>query len=134
MTDTKIQAIEDKYDEFFGDGYWEKEYKEQIVIFATQCLEQFGQSSLPVHGEKETKSEVSSHSEDKNELSFFCEYWDVDKCDRQCKHCSRIEQTEISKKPVQGEKSKEEESEWIKFARTFFREGGDFCNHNKKKP
>ena len=38
---TKKELIESKYDEFFGNGYWEKQYKQQIVIFAMQCLDSF---------------------------------------------------------------------------------------------
>lgn len=30
--------IEKLYDEFFGTGYWEKQYKQQIVIFAEKCI------------------------------------------------------------------------------------------------
>lgn len=33
-------TIQEKYDEFFGTGYWEKQYKDQICIFAKQVLEQ----------------------------------------------------------------------------------------------
>ena len=34
----KRWEIKSKYDEFFGTGFWEKEYKEHIVIFAEQCV------------------------------------------------------------------------------------------------
>ena len=33
-----IEKIENKYDIFFGKGYWEKEYKKHIVEFAKQCV------------------------------------------------------------------------------------------------
>lgn len=35
------ELINSKYDDFFGTGYWEKQYKQQISIFAKQCVEQF---------------------------------------------------------------------------------------------
>lgn len=31
------EQIELKYDEFFGKGYWEEQYKKHIVEFAFQC-------------------------------------------------------------------------------------------------
>lgn len=30
--------VEKLYDKFFGTGYWEKQYKQQIVIFAKNVL------------------------------------------------------------------------------------------------
>ena len=33
----KKEKIEKQYDDFFGEGFWEKEYKKQIVEFAIQC-------------------------------------------------------------------------------------------------
>ena len=30
--------VEKLYDEFFGAGYWEKQYKQHIVIFAKKCI------------------------------------------------------------------------------------------------
>jgi hypothetical protein len=35
MTRDEIQA---KYDEFFGNGLWERAYKRHIVVFVEQCL------------------------------------------------------------------------------------------------
>ena len=32
------KEIERKYDEFFGTGLWERDYKPHIVIFAEQCI------------------------------------------------------------------------------------------------
>lgn len=32
-------VISKKYDEFFGKGYWERDYKKHIVLFAKQCYE-----------------------------------------------------------------------------------------------
>jgi hypothetical protein len=32
------QVISDKYDVFFGKGFWEDQYKKHIVIFAKQCF------------------------------------------------------------------------------------------------
>lgn len=47
MTRAEIQA---RYDEFFGTGLWERDYKPHIVIFAEQCLmaQEQGQN-LPIH-------------------------------------------------------------------------------------
>lgn len=47
MTRAEIKA---KYDEFFGTGLWERDYKSHIVIFAEQCLmtQEKGQN-LPIH-------------------------------------------------------------------------------------
>lgn len=33
----KREQIEEKYDEFFGTGYWEVQYKKHIVEFVFQC-------------------------------------------------------------------------------------------------
>lgn len=33
------EEIEQKYDIFFGTGYWEEQYKKHIVMFAKQCVE-----------------------------------------------------------------------------------------------
>ena len=43
------QIISDKYDTFFGKGYWEEQYKKHIVIFAKQCFEMLN-SEQEVHG------------------------------------------------------------------------------------
>lgn len=32
------EEVEQKYDVFFGTGYWEKDYKKHIVEFTFQCL------------------------------------------------------------------------------------------------
>jgi hypothetical protein len=39
-TNEKIAKIEKFYDDFFGTGYWEEQYKPHIVEFARQCIEQ----------------------------------------------------------------------------------------------
>jgi hypothetical protein len=38
-------ACEAKYDKFFGSGYWEDQYKKDIVIFATQFYNEYASQS-----------------------------------------------------------------------------------------
>ena len=38
MTDVE-KRLEKKYDDFFGNGYWEKQYKKHIIEFTKQCVE-----------------------------------------------------------------------------------------------
>ena len=35
----ELREVESLYDDFFGDGYWERQYKQQIVIFANKVLQ-----------------------------------------------------------------------------------------------
>lgn len=32
------KEIDRRYDEFFGDGLWERDYKPHITVFAEQCV------------------------------------------------------------------------------------------------
>lgn len=46
MTHNEIKI---KYDEFFGTGLWERDYKPHIVVFAEQCVRQTEQGqNLPI--------------------------------------------------------------------------------------
>ena len=35
-----LNQIKIKYDEFFGTGLWERDYKPHITVFAEQCVRQ----------------------------------------------------------------------------------------------
>ncbi|RYZ63045.1 MAG: hypothetical protein EOO14_00415 [Chitinophagaceae bacterium] len=43
----KREQIEEKYDEFFGTGYWEVQYKRHIVEFAFQCSNSIKMPVMP---------------------------------------------------------------------------------------
>jgi hypothetical protein len=45
-------AIENKFDTFFGTGYWEEQYKPHIVMFAKQCCEQLASLRGKEEGER----------------------------------------------------------------------------------
>lgn len=56
------KQIEGKYDEFFGTGYWEVQYKQHIVEFAFQCSNDGNTilaDSLPLSELKDLLCEVS---------------------------------------------------------------------------
>lgn len=52
-----LNQIKIKYDEFFGTGFWEKEYKPHITVFAEQCVRQAGEQGqkLPINNVVESK-------------------------------------------------------------------------------
>lgn len=52
-----LNQIKIKFDEFFGTGFWEKEYKPHITVFTEQCVRQAEQQgqTLPIHNVVESK-------------------------------------------------------------------------------
>lgn len=46
--DGNEEMISKRYDEFFGNGYWEEQYKKHIVLFARGCVEAAVPSPQPL--------------------------------------------------------------------------------------
>ena len=58
------KQIEDKYDEFFGTGYWEVQYKKHIVEFAFQCSNDGKPMLAAVLGDERYEAELAAYLKD----------------------------------------------------------------------
>lgn len=58
------KQIEGKYDEFFGTGYWEVQYKQHIVEFAFQCSNDGKPMLAAVLGDERYEAELATYLND----------------------------------------------------------------------
>lgn len=66
----EVIVVEKMYDEFFGTGYWEKQYKQQIVIFAKKCI---------------AEAQKTAHNSDYTK----CQDYIIRKGIKQCRECGK---------------------------------------------